>query len=189
MKAANIILALAFMLSTNLLLAQKTEVNTQSSTIEWTGKKIGGSHTGNIQLQSGTFTIQNNQIVSGKFVMDMKSITNSDIDDPETRQKLIGHLKSDDFFGAKRYPTAIFEVKQSTPFKNGTATVEGIITIKGTSEPIRFEVVRSGNSYATTLEIDRAKFDVRYGSDSFFDNLGNKAIDDIFTLDIKLIAR
>lgn len=189
MKTANILLALAFMLSTNLLLAQKVEVDTQSSTIEWTGKKIGGSHTGNIQLQSGTFTLQNNRIVSGKFVMDMNSITNSDIDDKETRQKLIGHLKSDDFFGVERYPTATFEVKQSTPFKNGKATVQGIITIKGTSDPISFEVVRSGNSFTTTLEIDRAKFDVRYGSDSFFDNLGNKAIDDIFILDVNLIAR
>lgn len=84
------------------------------------------------------------QIVDGSFVVDMRTITNIDFKDPGYNQKLVGHLKSDDFFGVEKFPTATFKVTESS------------------------------------------KFDVRYGSDSFFDNLGDKAIDDIFTLEIKL---
>nr|MDA3843984.1 YceI family protein [Candidatus Kapabacteria bacterium] len=76
-----------------------------------------------------------------------------------------------------------------TKFKNGKATIKGKITIKGKTKNISFIVKRSGNKYKAKIEIDRSKFDVRYGSDSFFDNLGDKAIDDIFTLDVKLVLK
>jgi polyisoprenoid-binding protein YceI len=100
---------------------------------------------------------------------------------------LVGHLKSDDFFGVEKYPTSNFIITQSSKFDENKATVTGVITIKGKSENISFDVERKNNEYSAKLDIDRSKFDVRYGSNSFFDNLGDKAIDDIFTLDIKLV--
>ena len=103
-------------------------------------------------------------------------------------QKLVGHLKSDDFFGVEKYPLATFEVTKASKFINGKSSMSGNITIKGKTESISFEVVRAEKEFSAKVEIDRSKFDVRYDSNSFFDNLGDKAIDDIFTLDIKLVV-
>jgi polyisoprenoid-binding protein YceI len=128
------------------------------------------------------------KIVAGSFVVDMTSLTNTDLKDEGRNQRLVGHLKSDDFFGVETYPTASFEVDQSTKFSNGKATLTGDITIKDKTERISFEVVKSGDAYTAEVEIDRSKFDVRYGSKSFFNNLGDNAINDIFTLRIKFVV-
>ncbi len=166
--------------------AQKKEVNKEASVVKWTGKKIGGSHNGEIDLKSGYFEFENNQIAGGEVVIDMSTLSNTDLEDEGYNQKLVGHLKSDDFFGVEKYPTSKFVVTKASNFQNGKAKVSGKLTIKGKTEDISFDVVQSGNVYTAKVDIDRSKFDVRYGSDSFFDNLGDKVIDDIFTLDIKL---
>jgi polyisoprenoid-binding protein YceI len=187
MKTINFVIASMILLSGNAMFAQKAELNMEKSSVEWLGKKVGGQHGGNILVKSGYFELKGGKIESGNFVIDMTSITNTDLKDDGYNQKIVGHLKSEDFFGVEKYPTANFVVTQSTKFSKGTATITGDITIKGKTESISAEVVRMGNEYTTELEIDRSKFDVRYGSNSFFDNLGDKAIDDLFTLDIKLV--
>ena len=187
MKKRNLIIALVLLLSGSMVYAQKAEVNTSASTIEWLGKKIGGQHNGNIQVKNGYFDMNGDQISSGEIIIDMTTITNADLTNQDYNKKLVGHLKSDDFFGVATYPTASFKVTNASKFTNGKAMVSGELTIKGKTESIDFEVMRKGNEYSTTLEVDRSKFDVRYGSNSFFDNLGDKAINDIFTLDIKLV--
>ena len=95
--------------------AQK--INIQKSTLEWIGKKIGGQHNGKIQLNSGEIKLANNKIESGSFYIDMNSITCTDLKDDGYNQKLVGHLKSDDFFGVDKYPTANFKITKSTSFK------------------------------------------------------------------------
>jgi polyisoprenoid-binding protein YceI len=167
--------------------AQKFEVNTSKSGIKWLGTKIGGQHKGTIQLKSGTLELNKGQIVSGKFVVDMTSITNTDLKNKTYKQKLVSHLKSDDFFAVEKFPASEFVIKKSTNFNHGKATISGDITIKGKTENLTFEVDYDGKAYRTTIDIDRSKFDVRYGSTSFFDNLGDKAIDDIFTLTIEIV--
>jgi polyisoprenoid-binding protein YceI len=189
MKTRNIALISVVLLSGNLLFGQKLEVNPEASSVEWHGKKIGKDHVGNIQLESGVFELKENQIVEGKFVIDMTTITNTDLKNEVYNQRLVGHLKSDDFFGVEAYPTAHFVITQSTKFSDEKATITGDITIKGKTERISFDVLRSGESYSSRVEIDRSKFDVRYDSNSFFDNLGDKAIDDIFTLNINLVLK
>lgn len=167
--------------------AQKKKINKEESAVKWTGKKIGGSHHGVIDVKEGYFEFKNDQIVGGEIVIDMNTITDKDLDNEEYNQKLVGHLKSDDFFGVEKYPTSKFVVTKATKFESGKATVSGKLTIKENTEEITFDVVKNGNVYTTQLEVDRSKFDVRYGSNSFFDNLGDKAINDIFTLDISLV--
>ena len=147
---------------------------------------MASQHNGNIQFKSGSFELKEGQIVAGSFVVDMTTISNADIDNEGRNQRLVGHLKSDDFFGVETYPEATFVVTQGTKFSKGKATLTGNITIKGKTETLTFEVLRSGNEYTAELDIDRSKFDVRYGSDSFFDNLGDNAINDLFTLNIRL---
>jgi polyisoprenoid-binding protein YceI len=183
-----IVLLLVILISIQALFAQKSEVNIQKSSIEWHGKKIGKQHEGTIMLKSGSFELKDNKITSGNFVMDMNSITNTDIKDEGSNQRLVGHLKSDDFFGVETYPTASFKITNSSGFTSGKATVSGDITIKGKTESISFDVVKTGNEFFAKIELDRSKFDVRYSSNSFFDNLGDKAIDDIFTLKVKLVV-
>lgn len=167
--------------------AQKSEIKVNESVVKWTGNKIGGSHNGEIQIKNGYFELREGDIVGGKIVMDMNTITNNDVEDEGYNQKLVGHLKSDDFFGVENFPTATFVVSKASKFENGKAKVSGTITIKGKSEPITFDVFKKDNKYAAQLKIDRSKFDVRYGSNSFFDNLGDKAIDNIFILDIQIV--
>ena len=167
-----------------IVFAQKFELNTKASSIEWVGKKVASRHNGNIQFKGGSFDLKDDQIVAGNFVVDMSTITNSDIDNEGRNQRLVGHLKSDDFFGVKTYPEATFVVSKSTKFTQGKATLTGDITIKGKTEPLTFEIHKSGNAFTAKLDIDRSKFDVRYGSDSFFDNLGDNAINNLFTLNI-----
>ncbi|MCU4177018.1 YceI family protein [Carboxylicivirga sp. N1Y90] len=188
MKIKNVVLVLAVVMFSYVVSAQKVEVDTKVSTVHWLGKKIGGEHDGYIKLKSGQLVMKGDKIVSGSFIMDMNSITNTDIEDAEYSQKLVGHLKSDDFFGVASYPTAKFIITKSTKFKNGKATVFGELTIKNKTESISFDVEKSASAYVAKIDVDRAKFDVRYGSDSFFDNLGDKVIDDIFTLTLNLVT-
>lgn len=188
MKTINYVLGLIMLLSSNAIIAQQLEINTKKSTIDWHGEKVVGEHEGTIQIKSGYIELKNDQIVAGNFVVDMATITNTDLEDQEYNQKLVGHLKSDDFFGVEKYPTANFVITKSTKFNDRKATVTGDITIKGKTESISFEVSRAGKEYTAKIDIDRSKFDVRYGSDSFFDNLGDKVIYDIFTLNIKLVV-
>jgi polyisoprenoid-binding protein YceI len=175
MKTIKGIFVMALLIGTTTLFAQKVEVKAEKSVIEWLGKKVGGQHDGSIQLKSGEFMLEDDRIVSGNFIVDMTSIVNYDLKNETYNQKLVDHLKSDDFFGVAKYPTAKFVVTES-------------ITIKENTERISFEVVRDGDSYMTKLELDRSKFDVRYGSKTFFANIGDKAIDDIFTLDINFVV-
>ena len=180
--------AIVFFMATSVaIIAQTSEVNLDKSTIKWEGKKIASGHHGEIQLQSGSLEMENGQITGGMFVIDMNSITNEDLTNEDRNQRLVGHLKSDDFFGVEKFPTSSFKVTKSTAFADGKATLTGDITIKENTESISFEVVRNNNEYTAKIPIDRSKFDVRFGSDSFFDNLGDNAINDIFTLEVKLV--
>lgn len=168
--------------------AQNFKANAEKSELKWTGKKVTGQHTGHIKLIDGVLTFKDNKITSGTFNIDMKSITDDDLQDAGYNQKLTGHLKSDDFFGVEKFPVTTLVLTESAAFVNNMAEVKGKITIKGITNPLAFTVTKNGNSYSAKIAVDRSKFDVRYGSGSFFDNLGDKVIDDIFTLDVVLVV-
>jgi len=159
-------------------------VNVNESKINWKGKKILGSHTGTINFVEGHLEMNNDELVGGKFVVDMTSITVTDLEGG-SKQKLEGHLKSDDFFGIANHPTSILVINSATKDGN-TYDVVGDLTIKGTTEPIKFELEMGDSAAITSLKIDRTKYGIRYGSGSFSDDLGDKAISDKFSLDITL---
>ena len=162
-------------------------VNVEESTITWTGKKVTGSHTGTINLQSGNLDFENGALVGGSFTIDMNTIVCTDLGEGGAR-KLEGHLKSDDFFGVAENPTAGLTITGVEAGEEaGTYNITADITIKGITKPISF-TANVGESNATaTVTIDRSEFNVRYGSGSFFDNLGDKTIYDDFelVLDVK----
>jgi len=167
-------------------------VNPGESKIVWKGKKVTGEHTGTIELSKGALQFKGEQLVGGSFEIDMTSIANTDLGSDEYKQKLVGHLKSDDFFSVEKFPKATLVIKNVETKKAGKYLVKGDITIKGITKSIEFPaqvtVLDSKSTATASITIDRSEFDVKYGSGSFFDGLGDKMIYDDFTLDITLVA-
>ena len=91
MKLTNYLLATILIFSCIGSFAQKQTFDKEKSTIKWLGEKIGGRHEGYISLKSGELEEKNNEIISGNFVIDMTSITNTDLTDPGYNEKLVGH--------------------------------------------------------------------------------------------------
>jgi polyisoprenoid-binding protein YceI len=184
------IFVLALTLTTAVMAATQ-KVDVQKSKVEWTGKKVTGQHTGTIDLQQGSLEVNKGKLTGGKIVMDMQSIKNVDLTDQEYNTKLINHLKSDDFFSVTKYPTAQLDITK-VDGTGANLTVTGNLSIKGKTNPVSFPVTVSNsgkeNVYKGTITVDRSKYDVRYGSKSFFNDLGDKAISDEFTLDFQLVA-
>jgi len=161
-------------------------INVQESTITWTGKKVTGQHTGTIDIKGGNLTFDDNgQLSGGQFEIDMNSIACTDLSGSSASQ-LESHLKSDDFFGVAAFPVAILNITNVSNAGNDTYNVVADITIKGITQPIEFTTTMIDAHALANIVIDRSKFNVRYGSGSFFQNLGDKAIYDEFTLEVKL---
>ena len=159
-------------------------VKLDESKVTWKGYKVTGEHEGTIKLKDGKLMFEGNKLVGGNFIIDMTSLTNSDLEG-DWKGKLEGHLKSDDFFGVEKHPTASFVITKAEG-KGNTYKVTGDLTIKNITNPITFDMTVDKNSASAALKIDRSKFDVRYGSPSFFNDLQDKAIYDEFDLNVNL---
>ena len=159
----------------------KKEIKVENSKVIWKGYKVTGSHEGTIALQSGNLTFEADKLVGGEFVIDMTTIITTDLEG-DYKGKLEGHLKSDDFFGVTTFPTATLVFKDVKSTGKNSYAVTGDLTIKGITNPVSFDISIYGSKATASVKIDRTKFDVRYGSTSFFDNLKDKAIYDEFDL-------
>ncbi len=177
--AALIIAAITFSFST--IEGEKKEIKTDRSSVVWKGYKVTGSHKGNISLKSGHLIFNEGKLVGGEFLMDMTSLENTDLEG-EYKQKLEGHLKSDDFFAVDKFPTAglVFTKVKSTGKNLYEVTAD--LTIKNNTKSITFEMSIYGSKATANLKIDRTDYGVKYGSVSFFDDLKDKAIYDEFDL-------
>jgi polyisoprenoid-binding protein YceI len=169
-------------------IGQEYKVLAEKSILRWTGKKPVKSHQGVIQLKEGSFVIKKNKFVSGEFVIDMNTMVEGDGTDLNKGARLMGHLKSDDFFSVEKFPTATLIIKESNAFVKDETSVTADLTIKGITNPVTFKVKRIGDVFQATVAFDRSQYDVRYGSGKFFENLGDSAIDDIIPLDVTLVA-
>ena len=167
------------------LTAQTQSINLAESYIKWVGTKIvPDSHEGTLNFSSGSLTFENNVLTAGEFVVDMTSMACTDLEG-SSKKKLEKHLKSDDFFGVADHPTATLVINSATKNADGFI-VKGDITIKGKTEAIEFDMDMGKDFAATSLNIDRTKFGIKYKSGSFFDSLGDAAISDNFELDVTL---
>lgn len=154
-----------------------SNVNVAESVVLWKGFKPTGSHNGTVKLVSGTMTIENGELASGEFVMDMKSITDAD-----GSTRLEGHLKNADFFDVEKYPTSKFVVTKVEK-NDAKLSVTGDLTIKDVTKSITIPATITMVDGVTvfkseTFELNRADFNVKYGSKSFFGNLKDKFIND-----------
>lgn len=162
-------------------------VDTKGSKIHWLAKKVTGQHEGTIAISSGSLVTSGNKVTGGSFVIDMKSIVCTDITDAEYNKKFIGHITTGDFFEVEKFPTATFKIT-----KVAGANITGDLTLHGITKAITFPAkitVAGGKTTATaSIPVDRTDFNVKYGSKKFFESIGDKAIDDVFNLDVTLVA-
>jgi len=172
---------------TNLQASDATyTINPDQSIIVWTGREVTTSkHFGNIYFASGQFEVKSGLISSGEFVVDMTTIDNQDL--PEDRRgRLEAHLKSDDFFSVESHPTALLSILSSESVAEGKWLVSGELTIKTFTHPVVFEMLNSNDGWKANLVFDRSKYEVKFRSGTFFENLGDKLIYDDIELAINL---
>ncbi len=188
MKNTLIFISILIFGSATAVAQQKLIADSEKTSLNWLGEKVTGQHNGTIRLQDGWLTWKDNKILSGEFNIDMKSLKDND-----ANEKLEGHLKSDDFFGVEKFPVSKLVITGSDAFDKGVAIVRGNLTIKGITNPIEFKaaVQKKDNDtwFFANITVDRTKFNVRYGSGSFFDNLGDKTIFDEFKLKVNLLVK
>ncbi len=181
-----IAIALLVVFGTTTAMAQNKKINVDKSKINWVGKKVTGQHAGNINLSEGTLVFEKKALKGGTFTVDMTSITVTDLEAGKGKEKLEGHLKADDFFGTDKFKTAKLDFKLISSNGDNTYNVTADLTIKGITAPVTFKIAVKGNTATTTFKVDRTKYGIKYGSGSFFDNLGDKTIDDQFDLTVNL---
>jgi polyisoprenoid-binding protein YceI len=167
-------------------------VDTKATSATWVGKKVTGQHTGAISITKGSAVADGKNITAGNFEFDMNSITCTDLTDKGYNDKLIGHLKSDDFFSTAKNPTAKFVLTKATLKSGNDYDVVGNLTIKGITNEITFPAMIKLDDKAMVtvakIMVNRTKFDIKYGSASFFESIGDKAINDEFELDVNVVA-
>lgn len=191
-----IILSIAFALAATFVVNAhnhgELKIDTKVSSVEWIGKKVAGQHAGGITIKEGTLNLHDGKLEKGTVIIDMSTITCTDLKG-EWNQKLIGHLNSPDFFDAANHKTATLDILKVTAAKDGNSTVSGNLTIKGITKPIEFTTkmeIKDGKLAAfAEVNIDRTLYDIKYGSGKFFEGLGDKAINDEFTIKFKIAAQ
>ncbi len=164
----------------------KKKVDVAASKIEWVAAKVTGKHNGEVKVKSGTIEVDGNKLVGGSFVVDMTSLSVLDLQGGG-KDKLEGHLKSDDFFSTDKFAEATLTItKVTAKAMAGDYIVDGDLTIKGIKQPVKFDAKIAGNIATATIKVDRTKYDIKYRSGNFFQDLGDKMINDDFDLVVSL---
>ncbi len=181
-------------LSTTIAAAQTYKVDTNATTVKWVAEKeIGSGHAGEVKTKSGSLTFTGDLITAGEVVSDLNTITVTDIPaDKEENGKLVGHLKSPDFFNVAKNPEAKLVIKSSEKTKTGLK-VKGDLTFNGKTNPIEFDAVVTKTDKDVTAKsdvvLDRTKWDLKYSSKNFFKDLaGDRIIKNDFKLSVNIKA-
>jgi polyisoprenoid-binding protein YceI len=174
-------------------------IDVDKSVVEWSGRNINNRHHGRIAISEGAVELVSGRPVSGRIVLNMRSITNLDLQDPTWRDMLLRHLMSDDFFDVAQYPTAVFELHGAATISTcspGTPNMEvtGSLTIKETTLPLSFPAIvamqEDGSFKAQALiEFDRTLWNVCYGSGKLYERLGMHLVNDLVSVELFVVAR
>ena len=171
-------------------------IDNSISEVEWIGNKISGSHNGKVKIKNGYVLKKDDLLTGGEVIIDMESISVDDIKHEEWNLSLVEHLKNEDFFDVKKFPTATLKIlsSQKSSIKdklNSNIEILGELTIKNITNkiPMNLYIDFEKNISKGELIIDRTKWDIKYGSSSFFDNLGDRAIYNDFILKFDLSSK
>ncbi len=187
------LIATVLALSSMSAFSQTYKVDPTSSKIVYVGKKVTGEHTGTITLKSGSISVKGDEITNGEFVADMNSLSSTDITDPEYNKKYVGHMTSPDFFDTAKYPESKLVINSSKKTAKGLE-VKGNLTLLGQTKPVSFivtDIKKTDTEFSgkSNLALNRTNWGLKYGSTSFFKGLGDKAINDEFTLAVEISAK
>lgn len=162
--------------------------------ITWSAKQIVGGHQGTINASSGVLDIKGNEVVGGNFIIDMNTIACTDLDAGEKNDKLVGHLKAEDFFDVAKHPNGAFQIT-SVKTVEGKTIIGGNLTLKGIKKNIEFPATIAVNSGTAIIksepfDIDRTEWNVNFHSGKITDAaaLGDKLIKDEVTLEVNIMA-
>ena len=185
---------LSFFLNPFLSYSTEYKIIGPSSSVKWKATKVMGGHNGTVSISSGSLKIEKGNILGGFFKIDMNSIVCLDLD-PEGpwNQKLVNHLKSDDFFSVDKHRYSSLKITKSTKRKDGSYSISGDLTIKGIKKPINFKsslkVNKNKLSATGDIVFDRTDYDIRFRSGKFFEGLGNRLIHDKVSLKISIVGK
>ena len=176
-------------------------VDAAASSLEWIGKKVTGQHNGTINLKSGSLSIESGNLTAGNFVIDMTTISVADLEAGQGKEDLEAHLmgtvegKEGDFFNVQSYPESKFEITgvEAVTEEGITHHVKGNLTMleetKEITIPANITIADDNFSAMANFSIDRTEWGIKYGSGKFFDNLGDKTINDEFEMKLNLQAK
>jgi hypothetical protein len=167
--------------------AQRLNADLEQSNIRWYGQELTGkTHFGDLSFKAAQIELQDGVITGGIFIVDMMSLSVEDLSGPG-KTKLEGHLRSDDFFSVERNPEAKLKINQKAKLESNEQKLHGELEIKGIQHPIDFTMTLGENNLALAqLTFDRSKYNIRFRSGSFFENLGDKLIIDDIRLEVSL---
>ena len=168
-------------------LAQSITADTSQSNIRWYGEELTGkTHFGNLSFKAAQIEVQDGVITGGNFIVDMSSLSVEDLSGGG-KTKLEYHLRSNDFFSVDKNPEAKLKITQKAKVESGVQKLYGELSIKGIQHPIDLTMTFGDNNSALAqLTFDRSKYNVRFRSGSFFENLGDKLILDDIRLEVSL---
>jgi polyisoprenoid-binding protein YceI len=182
-----IVAAIATTLISFTFKSQEYKIDAQKSKVTWVGKKVTGQHAGTINIAEGTLTVAGKKVTGGSFTIDMPSLK-----DESANARLESHLKSDDFFSTEKFPKATFVTTSIESKEGDNYLVKGNLTIKGITNPIEFpatiQLSKGIVNAKAKIVVDRTKYDIKFRSGNFFENLGDKAIEDNFELNVELVG-
>jgi len=170
-------------------------IDVGQSTLKWQAKKTlvdTNNHEGTVDFKSGFVLMDDAEsLAGGEFVIDMQSITSTDLEGAG-KEKLEGHLKSEDFFETENFSTAKLILKEVSSPEDSKSSITADLTIKGITNEILFDAMNEdyvgGSIWKASLEIDRTLWNIRFGSGKFFENLGDNLIDDVIKFDIEILV-
>ncbi len=163
------------------------KVNTADSKVEWFASKVTGKHNGTVGVKSGTLDFDGEKLKAAKIEIDMTTLAVTDLQG-EWGGKLLGHLKSDDFFSVEKFNISTLTVKKADMIAPGKYKIVADLNIKGIVKEVSFDadINQAAGTAMAEIKLNRTDFDIKYGSTKFFPNIGDKAIHDEFTLKVAL---
>ena len=159
------------------------------SDIIWNARKVTGSHHGTV-IGDGVIFIDNGMVQKAEVKLDMRTIKVQDIQDPEMNQKLTAHLNSADFFNTEMYPSSSINIKSVEGNPGEEQLFSGDLKIKDITEPVKGTFTLKVNNDVPVLEgsltFDRTKYDIKFRSGAFYDDLGDTMIFDDVKINFRL---
>lgn len=172
--------------------SREVAINVQNSHIAWTGRAVGKEHVGTVSIKNGAFNFAESKMIGAMFTIDMDTIADNDLDGA-MREKLVTHLKSDDFFGVAKYPEAYVKITSIEDGADaGYIKASADLTIKGITHPVliygKTSIENGRAKFEGDVTIDRTLWDIKFGSEKFIEGTGVQIIDDNITFNITLVS-